>query len=470
MHVLFVLWPLMHYNLYIIRILEWSIIYMLKNKTTLILLILLILTLSACSFSIDENKVTAPDYPTNNNDDTSLIPTDDDVDEPSETPTHDDQEEDDERMLIHFIDVGQGDATLIQYKDKFILVDAGEPEYGPIVISYLESIGVEALWLVVATHPHADHIGGLVSVLYHFDVEYIIDSGFVATSNIYNAYMEAVMYNVNYHGTTLILDNEIGDLKFYFEEGNEEAIFYIVDSGDFTQIDNNESSVVNLLIFNEFSLLLTGDLESQGEQFLINRHYNEALEFSLEATIFKAAHHGSRTSNIYPFLDIVFPEYIVISAGINNRFGHPHQEVLERFAYYTDQVFITSEVCFKINVCAIVFETDGYDVFFDATPTQLPEVLIGDMIFVDFFEVAQVGTRLTITIQGQPHTEYSIDWFLPSGNKSGASSLNNQISDENGFITWTYNTTANTRTGIGTIVITDVESGHFIIQGYQFIS
>ena len=242
-----------------------------------------------------------------------------------------------QELQVHFIDIGQGDSTLIIYDDFHILIDGGNNGAEDILLNYLEAVGVDDLEIVVATHPDADHIGGLAEVLQTYSVDLIIDSGEAHTSQTYKAYLKQVEEQKQLGAQYL----EDDDLVFELADG---VTFEVIETGD-DNGDRNNNSVVTKLTYNDVAFLFTGDMESKTEEKILYR--------DLEAEILKAGHHGSQTSSSIDFLQEVQPEVVVISAGLNNSYGHPHRALLERVNRYTDEVYVTYE---KGN---IVVTTDG---------------------------------------------------------------------------------------------------------------
>lgn len=230
----------------------------------------------------------------------------------------------DEKLEVHFIDVGQGDAIYIGYDDFDMLIDGGNNEDGPFVVQYLEDQGVENIDLMVATHAHEDHIGGLDDVLKTFKVKMVIDSGQVRDTKTYNDYISAVKES----GATLIEDDT---RTFMINDQFKVDIIDVIDDHE----ETNNNSVITKLEYRDVSFLFTGDLEAEVEQML--------LMYPIEATVYKAGHHGSSTSNSDMFLRRVHPDLIIVSAGLNNKYGHPHQEALTRLLKQTDKIYGTWE-------------------------------------------------------------------------------------------------------------------------------
>lgn len=246
-------------------------------------------------------------------------------------------------LEVHFIDIGQGDATLIVYDDFHILIDGGNNGTEEKLFDYLDKQQVDDIEILVATHPDADHIGGLAEVIDHYDVHLIIDSGESHSSQTYKNYYEAVKRQ-QARGAIYLEDAD-----FIFPL-SEQITFEIIETGD-DNGDRNNNSVVAKLSYSEIDFLFTGDMESKTEQKILDRQ--------LEAEILKAGHHGSKTSSSNEFLDVVKPETVIISAGLNNSYGHPHRPLIDRLKHYTDDIYVTYE---KGH---IVVTTDGTDYSLD---------------------------------------------------------------------------------------------------------
>ena len=205
------------------------------------------------------------------------------------------------------------------------------------MLNYLKKVGVDDIEILVATHPDSDHIGGLAEVMAEYRVHLIIDSGESHSSQTYKAYFEAVKQQQEQGAIYL----EDADMIF---ELSDQITFEVIETGD-DNGDRNNNSVLTKLSYQEIDFLFTGDMESKTEEKILYR--------DLEAEILKAGHHGSQTSSSIDFLQEVQPEVVVISAGLNNSYGHPHRALLERVNRYTDEVYVTYE---KGN---IVVTTDG---------------------------------------------------------------------------------------------------------------
>lgn len=251
-------------------------------------------------------------------------------------------------LEIHYLDVGQGDATLILCDGHAMLIDAGDNDQGTAVQSYLESQGVTTLDYVIGTHPDADHIGGLDVVLYKFDCKTVIMPDFEKDTRIYDDVVQT-MKQKRYKNTL----PEVGTV---YELGS--AVFTIVAPNGEYGDNANDYSVGILLQHGENRFLFTGDAEEASEADMLENGID------LKADVFKAAHHGSRTANTEEFLQRVEPDYAVISCGEDNSYGHPHGEVMNRLRAMGTSVFRTDEQG------TIVAYSDGTQITFNMSPDE----------------------------------------------------------------------------------------------------
>jgi competence protein ComEC len=236
---------------------------------------------------------------------------------------------DEDHLVVRVLDVGQGDGILISFpKGKNILVDGGIAGYGQdagerVVLPVLRHLGIRKLDAVIASHPHADHVGGLVTVLDRVEVLNYLDSGqYYHTSTARRIRQLITDHGIRHHVVTA------GDSIVGFGEA-ELIVLHPRDS--FVSLDGeapdglNNGSVVIKVGYRGQSILMTGDIEHETDDALL------AWGNRLQSTILKAAHHGSRTSSSEAFLNAVLPEWVAISCGIDNKFRHPSPEVLLRY-------------------------------------------------------------------------------------------------------------------------------------------
>lgn len=220
--------------------------------------------------------------------------------------------DDDVELAVHFLDVGQGDAILLQGPDFTILVDVGRHDRDDVV-PHMRSLGVKFIDLLVGTHEHADHIGQLDRVLKAFPVKEVWLNGAEHTSSTFERAIDAILAsNAAYH------EPRAGERRA-FGALNLEVLHPNHLTGD-----ANNDSIVLKATYGQVSFLLTGDAEVEAEQQMLSSGR------SLKADVLKLGHHGSRTSSTEPFLAAVSPEIAVYSAGAGNTYGHPHAEVLDR--------------------------------------------------------------------------------------------------------------------------------------------
>lgn len=208
-------------------------------------------------------------------------------------------------LIVHFIDVGQGDSTFIELPNgETMLIDAGEREYGDKVVAYIYNQGYDTLDYVVATHPHTDHIGGIVDVLNAFPTKNFYMTSYVNPTQTFDDMLTAVEKNgANAHEVmagTVILDEP-------------ELLVEVVAPKALAE-DSNNNSVVIKLTYGENKFLFTGDAEKAEE---------DGIWTNIKCDVLKVGHHGSDTSSTKNFLKKVEQTYAVISCGLYNSYGHP---------------------------------------------------------------------------------------------------------------------------------------------------
>ncbi|QFU81350.1 ComEC/Rec2 family competence protein [Natronorubrum aibiense] len=257
----------------------------------------------------------------------------------------------DGQLEVHHIDVGQADSTLlVTPTGETILIDTGDWRAdGQEVIDYLETQDIDRIDHLVATHAHADHIGGHAAVIEHFEehgegVGAVYDSGVVHTSQTYEGYLDAI----EDHEVTLIQVSEGYTLDLE-DERVEATVLNPPENESGVGLDAN--SVALAVEFRSFSYLTTGDVDETAERRLLETH-----DDGLAADAYQAGHHGSSTSSTLPFLERVDPEIAVISSPLESQYGHPHDEVLESFAERGIETYWTGVHG------DVVLTTDGNDV------------------------------------------------------------------------------------------------------------
>jgi beta-lactamase superfamily II metal-dependent hydrolase len=218
------------------------------------------------------------------------------------------------KMTIHFIEVGQADSILIDFGNYEALIDAGNNGDGALVVNYIKPYIDGDLDLIIATHAHEDHIGGLDDVIEAYQVDEIIDSGDISDTATFNDYITAVSNEPDC--------KDMADEDMIIDMGSG-AKLKIVEALEGDSNLNNDS-VIALLDYNNFEALFPGDSESAAEAACLSKLY--------DVDVLKAGHHGSQTASTQALLNVIRPEIVIISAGIGNSYGHPHYEALQRFA------------------------------------------------------------------------------------------------------------------------------------------
>lgn len=242
---------------------------------------------------------------------------------------------------VHYIDVGQGDCSLVVCDGQTLLIDAGENGHETEVINYLRLLGIDKLDYIIATHPHSDHIGGLPEVIEEFGMDNIIMPRLTKeqtpTTKTYTRMLEEIKAS-----GAKVISAKVGS-TYTLGEASFEILGPVSDSAE----DLNSMSVVAKVTHGENSFLFTGDAESDEEREIIGAGVD------LDADVLKMGHHGSNTSSCKEFLVEVTPEICVIMCGEDNDYGHPHKEPLERLKKYTNEIYRT-------DLCGdIVISSDG---------------------------------------------------------------------------------------------------------------
>ena len=244
-------------------------------------------------------------------------------------------------LQVFFIDCGQGDAILVKSPaDKYMLVDAGTREEGQNICKFPNSQGVQELSVVVGTHPHSDHIGGLAEVINSFPVEKVYLPRITHNTATFEALLKAIK------GQNLKISTARQGVKIPLEGLQARFIAPVGENYD----DLNNYSAVIRIDHNENSFVLTGDAEELSEKEML------ASDDKLAADVLKVGHHGSSSSSSPAFLKAVSPRYAVIMCGAGNDYGHPHRETLAGLESAEVQVYRTD-----LNG-TIIMTSDGHNI------------------------------------------------------------------------------------------------------------
>ncbi|UCC58230.1 MAG: MBL fold metallo-hydrolase [Candidatus Bathyarchaeum sp.] len=260
--------------------------------------------------------------------------------------------QDSTNVTVHFIDVGQGDSILIDTSNKDVLIDAGRPSKSSIVLNYLDSLSITHIHLMIVTHVHEDHIGGLVGVLEStIIVDEILINGQSSTIGAYTDFMNLAQS----HTVTVAQRGQ----NFILTETANLTVFNPIQPLEFT--DKNANSIVVKLQVSDTSFLLTGDATADAEQSML-----DDLMLDLQSDILKVGHHGSATSTTQSFLDNVSPDSAIICSG--GEYGHPHEETIQKLL----SKGVTTYGTYLSGT--IIASTDGTTVTFPDNPEPIPEL------------------------------------------------------------------------------------------------
>ncbi|MCI6553313.1 MAG: MBL fold metallo-hydrolase [Lachnospiraceae bacterium] len=250
-------------------------------------------------------------------------------------------------LTVHFIDVGQGDAALLTCDGEAMLIDAGDNTKGTAVQLYLSKQGVTSLKYLVLTHPDADHIGGADVIVSKLDIENVLMSPYRKDSRTYEELEQAL----DYRGYQWSVPN-VGDT---YALGT--AAFQILGPNK-AYSDPNNASLGLLVTYGRTKFLFTGDAEEEAEADMLDNGISPACD------VYKAGHHGSRTSNSKALLEAARPTYVVVSCGEDNSYGHPHAEPMNSFRSMGVKLFRTDEQG------TVVAESNGTDIIWNCAPTE----------------------------------------------------------------------------------------------------
>lgn len=251
-------------------------------------------------------------------------------------------------ISVTFLDVGEGNAVLVEQNGSYMLIDGGDREYSSFVVSYLGNAGVEELEYVIASHYDADHLNGVVGVLNVYPCETVLAADYTTDTRVYESFCEVV---------------EEQDIALVYPAMGEQysfgdATFTIVCPDAYDYEEPNDNSIGIRLEYGDTSFLICGDAGTKVEKVMMQSG------LTLDSDVYLASHHGSEYSSSYEFLQAVSPSAVVISVGADNSYGHPTERVLNDIAAVGADVYRTDE----LGTIQVI--SDGSTLTFDKVPTK----------------------------------------------------------------------------------------------------
>lgn len=274
----------------------------------------------------------------------------------------------DSKLIVYFIDVGQGDSILVICNDKTMLIDGGNTADSDLIYTFLKNHKIKHLNYIVGTHAHEDHIGGLAGALNYASVGTVYCP--VVSYNS-KAFEDFVKY-IKKQGKSITVPNS-GD-TFSLGDANVKIIAPVNPSDE-----PNNTSIVMKLTYKNTSFLFTGDCQREEEEDIIKAGYN------IRATVLKVGHHGSDTSTNYQFLREIMPKYAVISCGKDNVYGHPHEKTMSKLRDADTKLFrtdIQGTITAKSDGKTITFSTERNSTIQTNTTQKNPLTLNGEAYYI----------------------------------------------------------------------------------------
>ncbi len=313
-------------------------------------------------------------------------------------------------LKVHFLSVGQADCAVIELPDnKIMMIDAGDGDAETTILDYLDNVifedNYDKIDYLILTHSDEDHIGSAKAVIDTYDIEYVFRPNIYSKSEeapegakkhetnvwdntvkAFNAKVDAdkIIYNDEYvDGTQDIITNETAGYSVNF--------YYPLD--DYYS-DVNDFSPVMILSYMEKDFMFTGDSSVSSEEDFLNAYPTEVANGTFDVEVLKVGHHGSNTSTSQEFLDVIKPEEAVISCGQDNKYGHPHDEVVDRLSDSGVNIRRTDTdgtILFYVNEAGEMFAVGGY---YSVDRTYIKWWYIAVSIFVVSFAVLVLGKKI----------------------------------------------------------------------------
>lgn len=251
-------------------------------------------------------------------------------------------------LSVTFLDVGEGNAVLVEQNGAYMLIDGGDREYSSFVVSYLQNAGVQELEYVIASHYDADHLNGVVGVLNVYPCKTVLAADYTTDTRVYESFCEVVKEQ-----DVELVYPAMGD-QYSFGD----VTFTIVCPDAYDYEEANDNSIGIRLEYGTTSFLICGDAGAEVEQVMMQSG------LTLDSDVYLASHHGSEYSSSYEFLQAVSPSAVVISVGADNSYGHPTPRVLNDIAAIGADVYRTDE----LGTIQVI--SDGSTLTFDKVPVE----------------------------------------------------------------------------------------------------
>lgn len=352
---------------------------------------------------------------------------------------------------VYFFDVGQGDSTLILSPDgRTALIDGGDSGTG--LVQYLQNLGIQRIDLMFATHPHADHIGGLVDVLNAMPVAQVVTSGEINTTSVFERFLDGI----DRAGAEYVEAKRGDSIPF----GN--VSFQFLSPAHLSPDNLNNSSLVLKFEIGKTTFLFMGDAEREIESELLG--FGE----SLDVDILKVGHHASKSSSTPAFLNAVSPEIAMYSAGIGNSYGHPAPQTISALQAIGAAIYGTDQ----LGTILITISSDGYQVSSERQPAATPVVIVplvptatvasttgGDLSILSITSPVNKGSTATLTAQAAPGAACTITVYYKSG-PSQAQGLEPKTAGADGKISWSWTVGVRTSAGNWRIVVSCTTNGN----------
>lgn len=252
---------------------------------------------------------------------------------------------DSENLKVYFLDVGQADSILIESNNEYMLIDAGNNEDGAKLVTYFKSLGITNFKIVIGTHAHEDHIGGMDDIIENFNIENFYMPEVITTTKTFEDVLDAL------EAKQIAFQTPTVDEDLIFQDAKLKVLNLENDSSDL-----NDTSIVLRLKYGTTSFLFMGDASSKIESKIANKE--------IQSHVLKVGHHGSKYSSTLSFLKKVSPTYAVISVGKDNSYNHPHDVIINRLENNNIKTYRTDEEG------TIIAETNGTIINFSTVATD----------------------------------------------------------------------------------------------------